>query len=125
MAVLLGPLEDIVNLRVNQYANYDETVTFLTSNGSAPRDLNEFEVAELEIRDEGDTQYLAISLAGGGIVLGGSSGTAQILMTDTETGALPLNTRLYYDLRVQNTLTSVWERLMSGRVYVSRGISRT
>lgn len=109
-----------VNLAIYQGATYDKTFTWIVSD--VPVNLTGY-TARMKVRPtvSSSTVYLDLTTANGKIVLGGSAGTVQLLLSATETAALTFTTGVY-DLELVSGSTVT--RLIEGNVTVSKEVTR-
>lgn len=113
-----------LNLKIDQGATFTKQVTWKT--GPAPGvavDLTGCTArmhARAKITDA--VKLLDLTTANGGIVLGGSAGTVEIILTDEQTAAITW-TSAVYDLEIEFADGTV-RRLLQGSISVSPEVTR-
>jgi hypothetical protein len=112
------------NFAISEGADFSITMTWTAGSPAAPVNLTGW-TAHLQIRstyaDYGGTIYADLTNANGGLVLGGSAGTIQVVMPASQTTALGFD-RAVYDLKLTNPGGSV-TRLIQGTVTFSREVT--
>lgn len=109
-------------LKIEQGATFEKTLNWKNPDGT-PVDLTGC-TARMHVRTKigAPDKLLDLTTANGGIVLGGTAGTVQIVLTAAQTEALTWTTAVY-DLEVEFSNGFV-RRLIQGGVSVSPGVTR-
>ncbi len=103
------------NLIIEQGATFDKTYTWQNSSG-LPINLTGY-TARMQAKLNYDTEALInLTTENGGIVLGGSLGTIQLIISASATSAIPAPAKLLYDLELING--SVVTRLLQGYIEI-------
>ena len=113
-----------LNLKIDQGATFSKLVTWRTgSTTGTPVDLTGC-TARMQARAKITDQSVLLDLttANGGIVLGGTSGTVEIKLTDGQTAAISWAGAVY-DLEVVFSNGDV-RRLLQGSISVSPEVTR-
>lgn len=112
------------NFNINEGEDFNITLTWTTGSPAAPVNLTGWS-AHLQIRsnyaDFGGTIYADLSSASGGLVLGGTAGTIQVVIPASQTTTLGFNNAVY-DLKMTNPSGSI-TRLIQGAVTFSREVT--
>jgi hypothetical protein len=102
---------------INQGADFDVILTWTAGTPAAPVDLTGW-TAHMQIRpsfaDAGGAVYADLSSTSGGIVLGGTAGTIELIIAAVDTTALGF-TQAAYDLKMTNPVGKI-TRLLQGSV---------
>ena len=105
------------NIVAPQGATFDTTFTFKIDN--VPVNLTGY-TAEMKLRETPDSDSVIDLANGSGITLGGAAGTIAVVMTATQTAAIPAGA-YFYDLKL--TQGSTVTRLLQGRFQLSPEIT--
>lgn len=112
------------NMCINEGADFNVTLTWTTSNPAEPVNLTGWS-AHLQIRstyaDYGGTVYVDLTPDNGGLVLGGTAGTIQIVIPASTTATLQFQAAVY-DLKVTDPSGGI-TRLIQGNVRFSREVT--
>lgn len=113
----------INNIKIDQGATYNETVTWKSGKPSVPVDLTGC-TAKMQVRLKLDTPttLLELTTENGGIVLGGIMGTITRYISDENTSLITWKTGVY-DLKIMYP-DGTTVRKISGTVTVSMGVTR-
>lgn len=112
-----------VPLKIDQGASFSKLVTWKTGPSRTPVDLTGCTaLAQVRTTLEASTPLFSFDTANGSILLGGSAGTAELVMTDEQTSAATWKNGVY-DL-VITFPDGHKRRLMYGSVSISPGVTR-
>jgi len=112
----------VVNLKIEQGATFDRTVTIRYIANHAPYDLSGYTSGALDIMQNWWSQTIKYSLttANGRMTLGGAAGTIRLLIASTATDPLPTtlgqNVGVYV-LRL--TSATAIDPFMRGKIFIS------
>jgi len=111
----------LVNFVCPQGSTFKRTLTYTLDN--APIDLSGYS-ARLQVREAyySTEPILSIASSGSGIYIGGSAGTIDILISDSQTSQLPAGTHVY-DLEIISPSLEV-NRLIEGNWTVTPEVTR-
>lgn len=109
------------NIIAYQGANWDRTFT-ITQGGTA-LNLTGYTSA-MQVREAADSTatLLSLSTGGSGITLGGTAGTVAVVITSTQSAAIPAGSYAY-DLEITSSGNEV-TRLIQGAFTVSGNVTR-
>lgn len=117
-------MANINDLTVDKGSDYSQTITFRDSGGVAI-DLTSY-TADMQVRScEGSPILLELTttlVSGAGIVLGGSTGTIQIIIPAAVSAVLAAG-QFQYDLEVAKISTGVRTRVEQGVFYLISNIT--
>lgn len=109
---------------INQGADFDVTLTWTAGSPAAPVDLTGWS-AHMQVRpsnaDADGEVYVDLSSTGGGIILGGTAGTIELIITAVDTAVLSFNVAAY-DLKMTDPEGQI-TRLLQGSVTLSREVT--
>jgi hypothetical protein len=119
-----------INLRIDQGATFRYSLTLKDSSGQ-PLNLSGFG-ARMQVRKSiSDTNILLeLTSYNGRLVLGGTRGTLDMVLTDQETAVLDNWSTALYDVEIKAGAPSDWSgtgdvtRLISGSITLSLGVTR-
>jgi len=122
MAAKLPPRAGVLDIVIEQGATFNPLLTWRDSE-QTPIDLSGY-TARLQVRKfyNSPSVILELTTENGGITLGGSAGTIQLYMSDTDTSQLALLNGVY-DLEVESA-TGIVYRVLQGSVLVSQEVTR-
>lgn len=104
-------------LRIEQGANFDVSITYYDSAGSAVN-LTSY-TARAKFRPTyDDTPILTLTTENGGIALGGTAGTITISVSGLDTASVSAPSKGVYDLELANPSGNV-TRIMEGKYIVT------
>lgn len=118
MADIVGQFD----ITILQGATFNPVITWKNKSTGVPVDLTGYS-ARLQVRKSAsDSNKLLDLTSGDGITLGGSAGTITILVSATDTAALPAGA-YKYDLELESG-AGVVRRLLEGSATISAEVSR-
>lgn len=110
------------NVTIDQGATFDVTLLWRDETGT-PVDLSGY-TARAQIRSQVTSATPLVDLTDGdGITLGGGAGTIQLVISDTDTSALPAPFDGVWDLELESGTGTV-TRLLAGTVTVTPEVTR-
>lgn len=112
----------VYNFTLEQGVTFRRQVTIYDANND-PVDLTDF-TARMQIRPEveSDTVIVYLTSANGGLTLGASAGTIDILINDTETSSV--TTDGVYDIEIISGDTGDVTRVLKGKVRLDPEVTR-
>lgn len=110
----------LVHFVCPQGSTFRRTLTYTLDN--APIDLSGYS-ARLQVREAHySTESLIALVSGDGLTIGGSAGTIDILINDSDTSDLPAGTHVY-DLEIISS-GNIVDRLIEGNFTVTPEVTR-
>ena len=118
-------MTDTYNFTIKQGADFDVTLTWTAGTPAAPVDLTGW-TADMQIRSgfadaENSVVYADLSSTSGGIVLGGTAGTIELIIAAVDTAVLVFS-QAAYDLKMTAPNGKI-TRLIQGTVTLSREVT--